>query len=418
MTKLTSLLLVMAAMWTSACPDLLGQNPGCDGTRYKAPVFASVKKTTVPYAPTTSYTGDAVTLQMDVYEPAGDLLDKRPVIVVAHGGSFMFGNKSDLASYCTQLAKQGYIAASIEYRLYPLFVLGYPDSIAIFNTAFKAVGDMKAAVRYFRDDASTTNTFRADTSHIFVGGYSAGAVTALHAAYLDAGDPLPPYMAALLVPNGGIEGNSGSASNRSRSSRFGAVINLSGGLYRSSWIDKGEVPMSSIHGTADATVPYLKGLAANIAYLEGSGLLHPQAQAVGVESLLTTVEGGGHTNIYEQTQYAAQLAAFWVQTTTLLERLTCETVGTFDAASVSLEPWACYPNPLVGDQLRLELPASVEQADMRVYDANGRLAILSNGVRSGGMVSFSGLPTGTYLVQVLDPKQPQKIFAPKPVVKN
>lgn len=63
-----------------------------------------------------------------------------------------------------------YVAASIQYRLFPLFTLGFPDSIKIFNTAVKAVGDMKAAVRHFRDDAATVNQFRAGHAQHFYRG--------------------------------------------------------------------------------------------------------------------------------------------------------------------------------------------------------------------------------------------------------
>lgn len=401
--------------------SLQAQNPGCDGSRYKADVFTSVKKTTVDYAPTLSYLGGPIILKMDVYEPEGDNLSKRPVVVLAHGGSFIGGNKTDMTSYCTLLAKKGYIAASIQYRLFPLTSLGFPDSFQVFNTAVKAVGDMKAAVRHFRDDAATVNQFKADTLNIFIGGYSAGAVTALHAAYLDDKDPMPTFLADLLPPNGGLEGISGTAANKTHSSKAKAVVNLSGGIYRRIWIDSTEIPMSSIHGTADATVPYLKGLAANIAYLEGTGLIHPHAQSVGVETYLTTVTGGGHTNIYDptQAQYAPQLAAFWVQTTTLLEKLTCQTTSdTDDPVRLSDEPWQVSPNPLTGDALRLTLPESVQSADLHLYDLMGRTVMLSTQMPNGGTVSLAGLPAGTYLVQILDPQQPAKVFEVKQVVRQ
>lgn len=398
---------------------LHAQNPGCDGSRYKSDVFTTVKKTTVEYAPTISYTGEAITLVMDVYEPVGDNLSKRPVVVLAHGGSFMFGMKEDIADHCTLLAKKGYVAASIQYRLYPLFTLGFPDSVKIFNTAVKAVGDMKAAVRHFRDDAATVNQFKADTLNIFIGGYSAGAVTALHAAYLDEKDPMPAFLANLLPPNGGLEGISGSASNKTRSSKAKAVVNMSGGIYRRTWIDSTGIPMTSIHGTADGTVPYLKGLAANIAYLEGTGLIHPHAQSVGVASYLTTVTGGGHTNIYDQAQYAPQLAAFWVQTTTLLEKLTCQTTSGTDApAHRSAEPWQVSPNPLAGDAFRLQLPESVPAADVRLYDLTGRTVLLATQVANGNTVSTGHLPAGTYLVQIIDPQQPEKVFEVKQLVRQ
>ncbi|HAD14534.1 MAG TPA: hypothetical protein DCF33_19085, partial [Saprospirales bacterium] len=57
------------------------QNPGCDGTRYLDNVFNSVKKTTVNYAPTVSHLGQNINLSMDVYEPQGDQITSRPVVI-------------------------------------------------------------------------------------------------------------------------------------------------------------------------------------------------------------------------------------------------------------------------------------------------------------------------------------------------
>ncbi|MEN9415682.1 MAG: hypothetical protein RLZ62_1986, partial [Bacteroidota bacterium] len=265
------------------------QNPGCDGNRYINDIFPTVKKTTVTYAPSLSHTGVPMTLQMDVYEPEGDQVAARPVIIFEHGGSFIFGDRSMMQPWCELMAKKGYVTASITYRLYPFFLLGFPDSLDIFDTAVKAVGDMRAAVRYFREDAVTANLFKADPNNIFIGGYSAGAVAALHCSYLDMEDNMPPFLVNFINQNGGLEGVSGSATNKTYSSASKAVVNMSGGLYRANWIEAGESPMISIHGTADETVPFNSGLAANIAYLQGSNLLHARAEEAGVWNSLHVV---------------------------------------------------------------------------------------------------------------------------------
>jgi acetyl esterase/lipase len=89
------------------------QNPGCDGNRYINDVFQTVKKTTVTYAPSLSHTGVPMTLQMDVYEPEGDQIAARPVIIFEHGGSFIFGDRSMMQPWCELMAKKGYVTASI-----------------------------------------------------------------------------------------------------------------------------------------------------------------------------------------------------------------------------------------------------------------------------------------------------------------
>ena len=200
---------------TVVASNVVAQNAACDGTRFKGPVFSQVKKTTVDYAPAPNFAelppsaGDTVILKMDVYEPVGDVAVARPVVILAHGGSFIFGDKVDMKADCERFAKAGYVAVSIQYRLYPLLVLGFPDSTDIVGTVIKAIGSMKAAVRYFRQDAATVNLFKADTAHIFLGGYSAGAVCALHTGFLSETDALTPFVQNALDLNGGFEGDAG-----------------------------------------------------------------------------------------------------------------------------------------------------------------------------------------------------------------
>ncbi len=396
MTKITNLTLALLCF---CIVSLHAQNNGCDGTRYKADVFAGFKKTTVVYAPTVGHTGGNMNLSMDVYEPDGDVVAERPVVILAHGGSFIFGDRSNMAKWCELLAKKGYVAATISYRLYPFLVLGYPDSLDIFDTAVKAVGDMRAAVRYFREDAATGNQFRADVDNIFIGGYSAGAVTALHCAYLDLGDDIPTFLQTFINNNGGLDGISGTASNKTYSSASNATISMSGGLYRSIWIDATEVPLVSIHGTADATVPYVSGLAANIAYLEGSSKLHARANDIGLWNSFHTVPGGGHTNIYDNASYQPHIDTFWVNVTTMLEAITCASVSAQSPTSWEND-WYVSPNPNVGQQFTLHLPDEVPFADVQLLNLTGQLAFQQNGVSANGQVRLPGLPKGLYLVQL------------------
>lgn len=391
------------------------QNNGCDGSRYKNNVFQAVKKTTVEYAPTIGHTGGNMVLSMDVYEPEGDAVTSRPVVILAHGGSFIFGDRTMMERYCTLLAKKGYVAATISYRLYPFLVLGFPDSTAIFDTAVKAVGDMRAAVRFFREDAATVNKFHADAGHIFIGGYSAGAVTALHCSYLDLDDNLPGFLQTIISNNGGLEGISGTASNKTYASTSKAIVNMSGGLYRSEWIDPTEVPLVSIHGTADATVPYVSGLAAGIAYLEGSSRLHLRANNIGLWNSLHTVPGGGHTDIYDNANYQPHLDTFWVNATTLLESLTCAAVGTTTPLSWE-DDWSMLPNPNSDGQLFIRLPIDVHSVDVQIMNSTGARVYQQKGVSDNGLVNLPELASGMYMIQLSEPDSPAKRFAAKRLV--
>ena len=397
---------------------LSAQNPGCDGVRYKENVFASVKKTTVQFATAINQANSPVMLMMDVYEPEGDNISRRPVVVLAHGGSFISGNKTDMKRWCELLAKKGYVAASIDYRLFPFFILGLPDSVEIFGTAVRAVGDMKCAVRFFREDAATVSQFRADPDNIFIGGYSAGAVTALHAAYLDSNDVVPAFIQDIIDQNGGLDGNTGSAANQTYSSYSKAVVNMSGGIYRSSWVDAGGIPLTSIHGNADGTVPYLSGLAANIAYLEGSGKIHPVAEAAGLLNELVTVPGGGHTDTYDpaKTQFLPYVDSFWVNTATMLEYLSCQLVAVddlFDKAG----NWGIDPNPVVSGQVcTLRFPEQVQRVAITLTDFSGKIVARINDLRPAETIRWPALPAGIYSAQLVDMDTPGRLFNAKKVV--
>jgi para-nitrobenzyl esterase len=388
------------------------QNQGCDGSRYKNDVFASVKKTTVVYAPTVGHLGGAMELSMDVYEPEGDVIAQRPVVILAHGGSFIFGDRSMMQRWCELLAKKGYVAATISYRLFPFLVLGFPDSTAIFDTAVKAVGDMRAAVRYFREDAATVNQFHADPEHIFIGGYSAGAVTALHCSYLDLNDDIPPFLQTLIANNGGLEGVSGTSSNKTYPSTSKAIVNMSGGLYRNFWINPTEVPIVSIHGTADETVPYTSGLAAGIAYLEGSSRLHIRSNEINLWNSLQPVPGGGHTNIYDNAAYQPHIDTFWVNATALLESLTCTAVATKEPVSYESN-WSVSPNPSIGSDVFLHLPKDVSVADVVLTNGLGQVVYQKRGILENAEIPVATLQKGAYLMQMSSPEFPSRRFAAK-----
>lgn len=384
------------------------QNAACDGTRFKQSLFNTVKKTTVNYAPAPNHEdlppifSDSVVLQIDIYEPEGDAAAARPVVVLAHGGSFIFGDKSSMKDDCERFARAGYVAASIQYRLYPALVLGFPDSTAIFGAVTKAVSDMKAAVRFFRADAAGQNLFRADTNFIFVGGYSAGAVTALHHAYMDEGDDLPPSIANALLENGGLDGNSGSALNRTFSSRVSGVYNRSGGLYRREWLQSGNVPLVSIHGTNDNTVYFETGLAAGIAYLEGSGLIHPRADEVGLTHYLETVVGGDHTGMYTNTQNAAQYANFQQKCFDYFEAVVCATSDLSEPANWEASVQV-FPNPAASSfSLLLEDPSTPVRIEC--WNQQGQLLFVNDAYWSGQALQVGRYPAGNYSLQIITSK--------------
>ena len=414
MKKLTLLCCMLLSIHSGI---LSAQNAGCDGVRYKSDVFTTVKKTTVNYAPTVGHINNAFTLAMDIYEPEGDNLAARPVVVLAHGGSFVFGEKGQMQPWCELLARKGYVAVSIQYRLFPFIALGFPDSLDIFDTAVKAVGDMRAAVRFLREDAATANLYRIDADNVFIGGYSAGAVTALHCGFLDENDAVPAFLETIIDNNGGLEGISGTAANKTYNSNSKAIVNMSGGLYRKEWVNAENLPLVSIHGTSDETVNYVYGLAAGIAYLEGSSLLHTQAESVGLWNFLETVPGGGHTNTYTDAQFVPYVDSFWVQATTLLESLSCAVVDV-DEATIAAENWSVFPNPNAGGSFVVQLPVSVQSADLKVSDLMGKTIFEVKNIQNQAVVPMRDMPRGIYMVQIQHPEHPEMRFRAQRLIRS
>ena len=261
--------------------------------RYKSSVFEEVVITKdVQYGANVTLGGSYKNLLLDVYEPKNDTETNRPLLVLAHGGSFIYGSKSDLANFAIELAKSGYVVAAINYRLLDVI----PTQQELKETVVNALGDMKAAVRYFYKDGGANNIHNIDLSNIFIGGYSAGAIAALHYAYINSENEIRAVGGSDLVnyvnANGGLDGLSGNAGYETK---IKAVINISGALFKSNFINTSEAPLFSIHGNNDEIVPYLNGVINNTGIsAEGSGLIHPYAISQGVFSQLKTIENGKH----------------------------------------------------------------------------------------------------------------------------
>lgn len=372
---------------------------GCNGQRYIFDVFPNVTKTTVTYASNINVLGQNQALKMDIYTPDGDTSTSRPVIIWAYGGSFIVGKRSDMESYCLAFAKKGYVTATIDYRLWPLLVKGFPTGDQILDVVVQAVSDMKGAVRYFRKDADQTNQFKVDPARIIVGGVSAGAITALHAANLDSQDILTPYIQSAIDKNGGINGNTGDSLMLTYPSDVFSVINLSGGLYDADWLDANSPPFVSYHGDADATVPYETGIANGLLYIEGSKVLKDRSDAIGLSNYLVTVPGGGHTDIYTDAKFANYLSEFTLNSVLFLEDLLCGATSSKEPV-VSKEITA-RPNPSHFD-VNFDMPVTGDYS-VRVFNMFGQMVNKIEAEHTNKItLERNDLPSGMYIVHILN----------------
>jgi alpha/beta superfamily hydrolase len=352
----------------------------CGTPRYDSEVFSTVDLTSdIIYGSNNVAGGGPTDLTLDIYQPANDTAAVRPLIIWAHGGSFIAGTKNDadVTSLCEHFSKRGYVCASINYRLG--FATFPPNGGEAKRAVFRAVQDMKAAIRYFRKDAATSNTYRIDPNLIFAGGSSAGAFTALHLAYLDEPSELPADIDTTLM--GGMEGNSG---NPGYSSQVNAIINLCGALGDKTWIKPGDEPVVSMHGTNDNTVPYATDTIIFLGFVpimqvDGSYSISAYANSIGLMNDMYTFFGADHV------PYAANLA--YMDTTVrfvsnfLYRYMGCTPADPFPLANtfvtavneIAKDGNLVFPNPSDGN-----ITFAKEITAVKIFDAAGRLLYSGN----------------------------------------
>ena len=273
-------------------------------TRYLDDVFSAVTVTSdVPYATNTSILpmlqslppGPA-TLKCDIYEPTGDSVVNRPVIILIHTGSFLppvlngqpTGSKTDLSivEQCTRWAKKGYVAVAMDNRLGWNPQSGDQDvrTSTLLQAAYRGIQDAKAMVRYMRMTEATGNPYGINESKIVLGGQGTGAYISLGYATLN--DPstelmLPKFINFSTTPPspyvyppffGNPDGTDSAwlpaaasptgqdelwniPNNSSYSNDVNMIFNLGGAIADISWLQAGDVPMVSFHCENDPYGP-------------------------------------------------------------------------------------------------------------------------------------------------------------------
>lgn len=96
-------------------------------------------------------------LLLDAYLPTDD--GPHPAVLVVHGGAWKSGNRRQLASYATSLAKKKIVCFAIDYRLAPEHK--FPSQI----------DDCREAVKWVRKNAAD---YKVDSAKLGAIGYSAG----------------------------------------------------------------------------------------------------------------------------------------------------------------------------------------------------------------------------------------------------
>jgi hypothetical protein len=248
-----------------------------------------------------------VNLEMDVFEPQGDTMEVRPLVIVAFGGGFVDDTRKDwdIRLLCENLARRGYVTASIDYRL----GMNVLDEELSKRAVYRGVQDARSAVRFFKQDASNNNTFRVDTNQIFLGGHSSGGFIALHTAYIDKDSERPRSTKDSVDMTGQtIYEEMGCldcvGNNPEYVGDVKAIFNLAGAIGDTLYMESSsDLPVISFHSEDDDTVPYDVGepfdnvplVSFNLPLVMGSSPTHRYADQLGIINEFYSYTNLGHS---------------------------------------------------------------------------------------------------------------------------
>ena len=394
----SKLLLVMLTAMTC----MLAQRSHAQ-TRYQDSIFAAYTLDSVVYSSVTGF-------KMDIYQPAGDVATKRPVVVLAHEGTFYAGDRESdptVVGLCKDLAHKGYVAISIDYTL-------AASPVNLFDTAtaavevFKAIADARAAVRFLYADAYGANTYKVDTSNIFIGGNSAGAVLAMHYAYVTNTSQLTVnhfFLSAVDSIGGTLQGNHG---NPGYNSNIKGVISCAGGLNQAAWLAFCSFPIVYVQGDQDAVVPYTCAEP----YISG---FHVPLVLCGLGSLSSSV--ATNTPYSSTLVFPGQGHVPWDASAPLFYQVDTLVTGFLYKEVTNAVPSTCtggvhagikditnsatinmYPNPATDV---LNIHSSQFISSISVVDEMGRVVLQTSSLHNlEYQLNTSGLTTGVYIVRV------------------
>jgi acetyl esterase/lipase len=222
-------------------------------------------------------------LHLDVYEPAGRHAASSPAVVLIHGGGWTDLDKSTMRAMGQLLSRSGFVAFSLDYRLFKEGENRWPAQL----------DDVQRAVRWIRGNATK---YSVDPQRIGAFGHSAGAQLAALLGLEDTRDNSDPALAKYSSKVQAVVDVSGPAdftSERdSESAKF--LTSFLGADYAKDpeiWqaaspvfrVSKNAPPFLIVHGTQDQNVP-----------ISQAQELYEKLQAAGSPVFFVKVEDG-HT---------------------------------------------------------------------------------------------------------------------------
>ncbi|MGB0367902.1 MAG: carboxylesterase family protein [Flavobacteriales bacterium] len=233
----------------------------CDPVRYIDPMFDVTATYGIEYQEARPY-GSFFNqpYHLDIYEPEGDTLSARPVVVFQFGGGYLIGDKlfPPAPSYCPMWAELGYVCVSINYRL------GFSalNSGSAERAVYRGVQDLQAALRFL---CEYSEEYRIDTDKILVTGNSAGAISTLHSTFMEPNQAPTSYQGFGIGLDsynlGGVFDSGNNYWNNEEVHAAGIICNW-GAILDTNFIGDAPddlVPTIMFHGTEDNVVHYDEG---------------------------------------------------------------------------------------------------------------------------------------------------------------
>jgi para-nitrobenzyl esterase len=379
--------------------------------RYLDSMFSVTKHADIIYGNNLDNKNQSTDLYMDIYEPQNDTAVNRPLIVFIHGGSFVSNNRSDqgIDKTARHFAEKGYVTLNIGYRVEQTNVLtpflNFGDPYNFYRAIARITQDIKAAVRYMKKDVDVNgNSFSVDTSTIFMYGSSAGAISAIHAAYLNDTSEMGFFFKAAYRDLGGLEGYSGNPGYSF--SGVKAVVSCSGAIENLNYMnDNRDIAYCGFHNNIDLTVPFDIGcfvtVACHFGQFYGANRMYPKARGLGIRSEFYPINYLGHP--VDQESEPDTKKFILEKTRDFLFSLLNNSVPTA-VRNHSAEQLELFPNPTTGSFM-VRLPSLQRSKNMQL----DILSMTGQNVYSAAIAPVSNqielnvkLPEGMYMLYLTD----------------
>lgn len=377
--------------------SIFSLNSQCNG-RYKENIFTSIDISTHKFGENKTYLNINQDLFLDVYKPVLDTFSKRPCIVFCFGGAFIQGSRvsPELVYMATELAKKGYVCASIDYRLDN--ALNLLNSLSSTKAVIRAVQDAKAAIRFLK---SKSDSLQIDTTQIFIGGTSAGGVTAMTLGYSQYED-FEPIVKSTIDQMDGYEGNTNTLPY---SSKVKGLFNFSGGIGDTLHIGTKDLPVYLNHSNGDLTVPFrsgypLSGLSPNL--IHGSFNIKQRMDNQKGYAILDSFNSTAHPAFTNQADVYATTISL---NNFLYSQLKCTEASTNQIEFISENNINFYPNPTSGS---ITINASnTYPFSIQITNLVGQTVY--NKMTKTPIIDLSSIEHGTYFISINN-LSPQKLF--------